>query len=295
MNKFSRKNIKNKKGGDCSYTRLQMNKAKSVLGPNGLESQVRKELVNSLSGIHKFLEGDLRKNIQHLQQIFNSNTVRKGDILNIINELDQQLKEVEQRNQSCYDELIIDPRGNDFGTKTSEASILEQYGENPDEYAKAQVNYIEHLLDDHPIVGIIRPTNDEEANIAVDKILEEEEEEKDQSTIPAWQKIDKKKDAANKIFTFKGDNQKYNFVEIKSNLGNYLRKSKSSSDEPRHKELRDLHNKLVQEHSSFEESSFQTDIIDKFELHNELANKTRRGGRKSRRTNKTRKYRSRRQ
>lgn len=282
MNKFSRKNIKNKKGGDCTYTRLQMNKAKSVLGPNGLESQVRKELVNSLSGIHKYLEGDLRNNIKHLQEIFNSNTVRKGDILKIINELDLQLKEVEQRNQSCYDELIIDPRGDDFGKKTSEASILEQYGENPDEYAKAQVNYIEHLLDDHPIVGIVRPTNDEDVEDENADAEEPEAAVNESSNAPEWQK----KDSTTMLKSY-DKRFEMNYFKLMSDVNNFLRRNKASLA-PRQKEIAKILPDIEKAESPEE---VQTIIND----NNLTLMKANMGGGKSKRINKTRKYMSRRQ
>lgn len=305
MNKFSKKKNTIKKGGDCDYTRSQFTKVKSVLGPDGLEGKISNELHKSLTGINDYLENFLQKKIRHLQQIFNSNTDRKGEILNIIKQLEEKLIDVEQKNKSCYDELIVDPRGDEFGTKTSDAKMIELFGENPDEYSAAQANYIDHLLDDHPIVGINPsgvpppapssvPDVDSAENMALEEILQEEE----QSTIPAWQKIDKKKDAVNKIFKLEGDNQKYNFIEIRSKLGDYLKtlvkKTKNEEEQKTYDELRNLHTKLVQDYSSFEESSFQTDIIDTFKLH-VLANKTTRGGRKSKRTNKTRKYRSRRQ
>ena len=55
MTKLSRKNIRNKKGGECEYYTNQFNKVKSVLGPNGLESKIVDELHNSLSGVNTYL------------------------------------------------------------------------------------------------------------------------------------------------------------------------------------------------------------------------------------------------
>ena len=55
MTKLSRKNIRNKKGGDCGYYDIQFNKVKSMLGPDGLESKIVDELHNSLTNVNKYL------------------------------------------------------------------------------------------------------------------------------------------------------------------------------------------------------------------------------------------------
>ena len=218
------------------------------------------------------------------------------------------MKDVTEANNICYDEILTkDPRGNEYGQQKIDVIIPKIYGNDIEDYYKKQHEYIDTILDNHPTLGLKRigvpppipsslPDVDSDENSALDEILQEDEESP-QSTIPAWQKIDKKKDAANKIFKFKGDNQNYNYIDVRSKLGDYLRtkgkKAKNEVEKKRYDELRDLHTKLVQEYSSFEENSFQTDIIDKYELYKELANTTTKGGRKSKRTNKTRKYRSR--
>lgn len=281
MNKFSKKKNTIKKGGDCDYTRSQFTKVKSVLGPDGLESKISNELHKSLTGINDYLENFLQKKIRHLQQIFNSNTDRKGEILNIIKQLEEKLIDVEQKNKSCYDELIVDPRGDEFGTKTSDAKMIELFGENPDEYSAAQANYIDHLLDDHPIVGINKKQDDEEPAI-VDDDAEQEAEVSESADIPDW----KKRNSTKKFHPY--DNEilsVHNYDQFIKNIKSFIKRSKK----PERVELFKTLLPDIEKAESFEEVQ---KIINDNKMRTDTVNM---GGGKSKRINKTRKYRSRRQ
>lgn len=283
MNKFSKKKNTIKKGGNsCEYTGSQFNKVKNVLGPNGLESKISNELHKSLSGINEYLENFLQVKIKHLQEIFNSNRGRKSDIEVIIKELEQKLKEVEESNKSCYDELIVDPSGNEFGMKTAEAKMIELFGENPDEYNKAQVSYIEHLLDDHPIVGINMKQDDEDENADAQ---EPEAEVSESSNIPDW----KKRDSQEKFHPYDNTGLKvHNYFQLIKNMKYYIRNPKKTSNADRIK----LFEKILPDIEKAETFEEVQEIINANKMRTDTVNM---GGGKSKRINKTRKYRSRRQ
>jgi hypothetical protein len=299
MTKLSRKNIRNKKGGECEYYTTQFNKVKSVLGPNGLESKIVDELHNSLSGVNTYLENFLLAKITKLKEIFNSNTSRKSDILEIIKQLEGKLKEVEQKNTACYDDLIVDPRGDDFATKIADDKIIEIYGENPEDYNKATVNKLYNLLNDNPVAGpkhqgIGQPPSvptselplDSDETKILDGVISDVDQESDESSsnILPWKKIN-----SEQMFKSFDGKREMNFVKVRSHIKNYLRDSKNKKSDPkRHVEVTGILDALVKATTPDE---VQT-IINDNEL--ELVGDNKAGG-KSKRINKTRKYRSRRQ
>jgi hypothetical protein len=284
MRKFSKKNNK-KIGGDCSLIKSQFSKVNSLLGPEGAENKVINELTKTLEGANNYIENFLQVKIKKLREIFNSNTDRKTQIKEMITQLENKLKEVEQENTNCYDILKVDPKGEEFAIKIADAKMKELYGENIDEYNKAQIDYLYDLIKDNPVVGDT-PSDasslvDSEENIDLNQDIGElEEEQNESSNAPEWQKKQSE-------IMLKSHDKRFemNYFNLMSDVKNFLRRTKGS--EPRKKLIRETVLPALQNAQSIEEVQ---QIINDNQLTLMKANM---GGGKSKRINTLRKYRSR--
>lgn len=282
MRKFSKKNNK-KIGGDCSLIKSQFSKVTSLLGPDGAESKVINELTKTLEGANNYIENFLLVKIQKLREIFNSNTNRKTQIKEMITQLEDKLKEVEQQNTNCYDKLKVDPKGEEFGIKTSDEKMKELYGENIDEYNNAQIDYLYNLLNDNPVVGIqkesdpadLSPTTADDEEIQV----EDETDQLSQSA-PEW----KKRNSETKLKSY-DKSFEMNYFDLIADVRNFVRR-RDPSLKSRIQLIKGTVLPALQNAESIEEVQ---QIINDNQLTLMKANM---GGRKSKRINRLRKYRS---
>lgn len=282
MRKFSKKNNK-KIGGDCSLIKSQFSKVTSLLGPDGAENKVINELTKTLEGANNYIENFLLVKIQKLREIFNSNTNRKTQIKEMITQLEDKLKEVEQQNTNCYDKLKVDPKGEEFGIKTSDEKMKELYGENIDEYNNAQIDYLYNLLNDNPVVGIQKESNPADLSPTTaddEEIQVEDETDQLSQSAPEW----KKRNSETKLKSY-DKSFEMNYFDLIADVRNFVRR-KDPSLRSRIELIKDTVLPALQNAESIEEVQ---QIINDNQLTLMKANM---GGRKSKRINRLRKYRS---
>jgi len=281
MRKFSKKNNK-KIGGDCNLIKTQFNKVNNLLGPDGAENKVINELTKTLEGANNYIENFLLIKIQKLREIFTSNTDRKTQIKEMITQLEDKLKEVEQQNSTCYDKLKVDPKGEEFGIKTSDEKMKELYGENIDEYNQAQIDYIYNLINDNPVVGINKEmTSSDVSETTSDEDTEgQDKTEQESQSGPEW----KKRNSESKLKSY-DKSYEMNYFNLVADVKNFLRR-KDASLKPRQQLIRDTVLPALQNAQSVEEVQ---QIINDNQLTLMKANM---GGRKSKRINRIKKYRS---
>jgi hypothetical protein len=305
MRKISKKNNRSKMGGECNQEVKQsydyhLKKIGDILDDGGVEKKITDQLYNSLSGVSNYLQKFLLVKIHELTKLFNDNTDRKRDILKIIKQMEEVISEVDKTNTICYEDLLkSDPRGDEFGKEESDKAMVGIYGDDVESYYNKQIEYIKTLLDNHPKVGLVRPKKDDDEEDENETEVEEDElaiEEKPSGKEPDFKKP--KSDV--KFQSFEGPVET-NYNNIIKNINNYLKnppyKTKEDETDPgdwdkQQEKIEKYQNVVLPELAKAQTEDDVKEIITKYEV--SFGSNKARGG-KSKRINKTRKYRSRRQ
>jgi hypothetical protein len=299
MRKISKKNNRSKMGGECNQEVKQsydyhLKKIGDILDDGGVEKKITDQLYNSLSGVSNYLQKFLLVKIHELTKLFNDNTDRKRDILKIIKQMEEVILEVDKTNTICYEDILKDdPRGNQFGKDESDKAMVGIYGDDVETYYNKQIEYIKTLLDNHPKVGLVRQKKEDDVEDEVETVVDEEK--------PSANEPDFKKPKSDvKFQSFEGPVET-NYNNIIKNINNYLKnppyRTKEDETDPgdwerQQEKIEKYKNIVLPELAKAQTEDDVNKIITKYEV--SFGSNKARGG-KSKRINKTRKYRSRRQ